>query len=148
MVSHIARESKVFVIVDSDCDGYTSSALLINYLNNLFPGFVQNNISYSMHTGKQHGIILDMIPEDVGLVICPDSASADYEQHEELKKRGIEKLKVIYSTEEAMTPVNLGITEERDTAEGRRSTPGSNAFVPATAGLLIGSEVVKALMNG
>ena len=66
----------------------------------------------------------------------------------ELKKRGVEKLKVIYSTEEAMTPVNLGITEKRDTAEGRRSTPGSNAFVPATAGLLIGSEVVKALMNG
>lgn len=92
LVSHIARESKVFVIVDSDCDGYTSSALLINYLNNLFPGFVQNNISYSMHTGKQHGIILDMIPEDVGLVICPDSASADYEQHEELKKRGIDVL--------------------------------------------------------
>ena len=92
LVSHIARESKVFVIVDSDCDGYTSSALLINYLNNLFPGFVQNNISYSMHTGKQHGIILDMIPEDVSLVICPDSASADYEQHEELKKRGIDVL--------------------------------------------------------
>lgn len=92
LVSHIARESKVFVIVDSDCDGYTSSALLINYLNNLFPGFVQNNISYSMHTGKQHGIILDMIPEDVDLVICPDSASADYEQHEELKKRGIDVL--------------------------------------------------------
>ena len=92
LVSHIARESKVFVIVDSDCDGYTSSALLINYLNNLFPGFVQNNISYSMHTGKQHGIILDMIPEDVNLVICPDSASADYEQHEELKKRDIDVL--------------------------------------------------------
>ena len=92
LVSHIVQESKVFVIIDSDCDGYCSSALLINYLNNLFPAFVQNNISYSPHTGKQHGIILDMIPEDVKLVIAPDSASSDYEQHEELAKRGIDVL--------------------------------------------------------
>lgn len=92
LVSHMAQGSKVFIIVDSDCDGYTSSALLINYLNDLFPAFVQNNISYSMHTGKQHGIILDMIPEDVKLVIAPDSASSDYEQHEELAKRGIDVL--------------------------------------------------------
>ena len=92
LVSHIAQGSKVFIIVDSDCDGYTSSALLINYLNNLFPAFVQNNISYSMHTGKQHGIVLDMIPKDVKLVIAPDSASSDYEQHEELAKRGVDVL--------------------------------------------------------
>ena len=92
LVSHIVQESKAFVIIDSDCDGYCSSALLINYLNNLFPAFVQNNISYSPHTGKQHGIVLDMIPEDVKLVIAPDSASSDYEQHEELAKRGIDVL--------------------------------------------------------
>ena len=92
LVSHIARESKVMIIVDSDYDGYASSAILINYLNNLFPAFVQNNISYRMHSGKQHGIILDMIPEDVKLVIAPDSASSDYEQHEELTKRQIDVL--------------------------------------------------------
>ena len=92
LVSHIAQGSKTFVIVDSDCDGYCSSAILINYLNHLFPAFVQNNISYSPHTGKQQGIILDMIPEDVKLVIAPDSASSDYEQHEELAKRGVDIL--------------------------------------------------------
>ena len=92
LVSHMAQKSKVLVIVDSDCDGYCSSAILINYLNNLFPAFVQNNISYRMHTGKQHGIILDMIPDDVKLVIAPDSASSDYEQHEELSKRGVDVL--------------------------------------------------------
>ena len=92
LVSHIAQKSKVLVIVDSDCDGYCSSAILINYLNHLFPAFVQNNISYRMHTGKQHGIILEMIPDDVKLVIAPDSASSDYEQHEELAKRGVDVL--------------------------------------------------------
>ena len=92
LVSHIAQGSKVLVIIDSDCDGYCSSAILINYLNNLFPAFVQNNISYKPHSGKQHGIVLDMIPDDVKLVIAPDSASSDYEQHEELAKRGIDVL--------------------------------------------------------
>ena len=67
----------------------------------------------------------------------------------ELKKRGIQKLKVVYSTEEALTPI-AGLVAEDVIPEGeqstRRATPGSNAFVPATAGLLIGSEVVKDLM--
>ena len=92
LVSHIAQKSKVLIQVDSDYDGYASSAILINYLNNLFPAFVQNNISYRMHTGKQHGIVLETIPEDVKLVIAPDSASSDYEQHEELAKRGVDVL--------------------------------------------------------
>lgn len=67
----------------------------------------------------------------------------------ELKKRGIPKLKVVYSTEEALTPI-AGLVAEDAAPEAeqntRRATPGSNAFVPATAGLLIGSEVVKDLM--
>ena len=74
LVSHIGRNSKIFVQVDSDCDGLTSSAVLLNYLNAHFPHFVQNNIVYRMHEGKQHGLILDTIPSDVGLVIAPDSS--------------------------------------------------------------------------
>lgn len=92
LVSHIAQGSKVLVIIDSDCDGYCSSAILINYLNNLFPAFVQNNISYKPHSGKQHGIVMEMIPDDVKLVIAPDSASSDYDQHKELAKKGIDVL--------------------------------------------------------
>lgn len=60
----------------------------------------------------------------------------------ELKKRGVEKLKVVYSTEEARTPI-AGLVSEVT----RKATPGSNAFVPASAGLLIGSEVVKDLLG-
>ena len=81
LIHHINRGSKVFLQVDSDCDGYTSSALLLNYLNSLFPGFTQNNIIYRLHEGKQHGLILDTIPKDVKLVIAPDSSSNDYEVH-------------------------------------------------------------------
>ncbi len=92
LVQHIYQNDKVFIQVDSDCDGYTSAAALINYLNCLFPSFTQNNIIYRIHKGKEHGLILDTIPADVKLVIAPDSSSNDYEQHKELKDKGIDVL--------------------------------------------------------
>ena len=65
LIYHISQEHKIFIQIDSDCDGYTSSAFLINYLNSLFPGFTQNNIYYRVHEGKQHGLILETIPKGV-----------------------------------------------------------------------------------
>ncbi len=58
----------------------------------------------------------------------------------ELKKRGISSLKVVYSREEPLTPV---IAQFQENAPGKRQTPGSTAFTPGAAGLLIASEVVK-----
>lgn len=60
----------------------------------------------------------------------------------ELKKRGIQKLKVVYSQEPPITPLG---TPEDALPQGRRQIPGSNAFVPAAAGLVLASEVVKDL---
>jgi tRNA A37 threonylcarbamoyladenosine dehydratase len=71
----------------------------------------------------------------------------------ELKRRGIKKLKVVYSQEPPMTPIeDMSIscrahcicppgTARKCTQ--RRQVPGSNAFVPAVAGLIIAGEVVK-----
>lgn len=92
LIYHIGQNHKIMIQVDSDCDGYTSAALLINYLNCIFPSFVQNNISYRPHTGKIHGILLDTIPTDIKLVIAPDASSNDYEIHKELKSKGIDVL--------------------------------------------------------
>lgn len=92
LIYHISQEHKIFIQIDSDCDGYTSSAFLINYLNSLFPGFTQNNIYYRVHEGKQHGLILETIPEDVKLVIAPDSSSNDYEIHQILREQDIDVL--------------------------------------------------------
>lgn len=58
----------------------------------------------------------------------------------ELKKRGVEKLKVVYSEEKPLVPDGDMAGEE-----GRRSTPGSVAFVPSVAGLIMAGEVVKDL---
>ena len=75
----------------------------------------------------------------------------------ELKKRGIRHLKVVYSKEPAMTPIDdMSIscrshcicppgTARKCTQ--RRQVPGSNAFVPPVAGLILAGEVVKDLMR-
>lgn len=61
----------------------------------------------------------------------------------ELKKRGVKKLKVVYSEEEALTPiVNEAMKEELSLTQ-KRSIPGSVAFVPSVAGLILAGEVVK-----
>lgn len=58
----------------------------------------------------------------------------------ELKKRNIKKLKVVYSKERAMTPIDLWADNSDNQ---RRQVPGSNAFVPSVAGLIIAAEVIK-----
>lgn len=59
----------------------------------------------------------------------------------ELKKRGIEKVKVVYSKEEAKTPLFEPPVQE----ETRKKAPGSVAFVPSVAGLIVAGEVIKDL---
>ncbi|MBR6476700.1 MAG: tRNA threonylcarbamoyladenosine dehydratase, partial [Lachnospiraceae bacterium] len=54
----------------------------------------------------------------------------------ELKKRGVKKLKVVYSEEKPIRPLEHNCTE-------RKEIPGSVAFVPSVAGLIIAGEVVK-----
>lgn len=63
----------------------------------------------------------------------------------ELKKRGVKKLKVLYSKEEPRKPV---VKEDTRTENSiRKATPGSVAFVPSVAGLIIASEVIKDLVK-
>ena len=76
----------------------------------------------------------------------------------ELRKRGVKHLKVVYSKEPALTPIDDMTISCRthcicppDTARKctqRRQVPGSNAFVPAAAGLIIAGEVVRDIANG
>ncbi len=59
----------------------------------------------------------------------------------ECRKRGIRKLKVVYSTEKPLTP---RFEEEGAT---RRSTPASISFIPSVCGLIVASEVIKDLIR-
>ena len=60
----------------------------------------------------------------------------------ELKKRGISHMKVVYSLEEAHTPVGA---EEEMAATGKRQIPGSVPYIPGIAGMLLAGEVIKDL---
>lgn len=86
---HLHGDSHIFLQVDSDTDGYTSSAILYNYIMKVCP---TANITYRFHEGKQHGVIVDTVPEEIALVILPDSSSNQYEEHRLLKERGIDVL--------------------------------------------------------
>ncbi|MDO4962043.1 MAG: tRNA threonylcarbamoyladenosine dehydratase [Eubacteriales bacterium] len=66
----------------------------------------------------------------------------------ECKKRGIKKLKVVYSTEKPITPIDSAEEENaKNENPVRRSTPGSIAFVPSVAGLILAGEVIKDLIG-
>ena len=66
----------------------------------------------------------------------------------ELKKRGIRHLKVVWSQEEPVKRAPGAALEVETPERGRRDTPGSCAFVPAAAGLIIAGEVVRDLTLG
>ena len=59
----------------------------------------------------------------------------------ECRKRGIRHLKVVYSREEPVRP----LSQPEEKPAGRRAVPGSLAFVPSVAGLILASEVIRDL---
>ncbi|MEH7758166.1 DHH family phosphoesterase [Bacillus pumilus] len=89
LIEHMKKNSNIFIQIDSDTDGITSSIILIKYIKKMFP---KSKITYRMHEGKEHGIILDTVPDNTDLVIIPDAGSNQYEIHKELKERGCDVL--------------------------------------------------------
>ena len=88
LLKHLALNSKIFIQIDSDADGYTSAAMVYSYTKNLNP---ECKLTYLIHTGKQHGLTEDIVvPEDTQLLIIPDAGTNDTEQCEALKEKGID----------------------------------------------------------
>lgn len=90
----------------------------------------------SMGTGNKLDPSRLMLADIYDTSVCPLARV----MRRELKARGVKECKVVYSTETPITPAPSAETEP-----GRRSTPGSTAFVPASAGLLIASQVIREL---
>lgn len=83
----IKHNGNILIVVDSDCDGFTSATIIYQYTKKITP---EIKISYLLHEGKQHGLqdhidtILDK-GDSYDLIILPDSSSNDYKYHEQLK---------------------------------------------------------------
>lgn len=90
LVQCAQKNGKCLVVVDADCDGYTSSAILLNYLNDILPTWTQTKVEYILHDGKQHGLA-DCIDSALAfdLVIVPDAGSNDFNEHSALHEAGI-----------------------------------------------------------
>ena len=85
-----AENSKILVVVDSDVDGYTSAAIIYNYIHLIAPN---QPIDYLLHEHKEHGLqdhYEALLNNDTtyDLIILPDSSSNDYEYHELIGERG------------------------------------------------------------
>ena len=94
----------------------------------------------SMGTGNKLDPTRLEIDDIYNTSICPLAKV----MRKELKKRGVNKLKVLYSKEE---PIKANAALEIEKNSTRRAIPGSISFIPSAAGLIIASEVVKDLIK-
>ena len=94
LLKHIAEPTNIAIVVDSDVDGFTSSAILYQYIKKIAPSVT---IKYFLHKGKGHGLsdtINDILEDEANfsLVVLPDAGSNDDKYHLKLKENGIDCL--------------------------------------------------------
>lgn len=90
----------------------------------------------SMGTGNKMNPAMLEVSDIYKTSVCPLAKV----MRQELKKRKVKKLKVVYSKETPIKPIQINNTDNK-------RTPGSNSFVPPTAGLIIASEVIKDILS-
>ena len=100
---------------------------------------VETPIICSMGTGNKLDPAAFMVADISKTSMCPLARI----MRKELKKRGINHLKVVYSQEEALTP---DVDPEELARTGKRQIPGSVAFVPGAAGLILAGEDRKSVV--
>ncbi len=99
--------------------------------------FLEKPVISSMGTGNKLEPTKFEITDINKTSVCPLARVMRYE----LKKRGVKKLKVLYSKEEPIKPT------VQETTEKGKAVPGSISFVPSVAGLIIASQVIKDLIK-
>lgn len=96
LFKHLRQGSHIYLIVDPDVDGYTSSSLFYLYLTEHLRSYGDFTIDYHVPDGKSHGLesVFGDLKESkkYDLIVCPDSSSNDYEYHEALAALGYEIL--------------------------------------------------------
>ena len=96
----------------------------------------------SMGTGNKLDPTAFRVADLADTSVCPLARI----MRKECRKRGFDGVKVVYSEEEPLTP-NPSPEEMEELPEGRNALPGSCAFVPAAAGLVLAGEVIKELIK-
>ena len=94
LIHHLKNKSRIYICVDADVDGYTSAALVYNFLNDSYGEDI--TLNYHIPEGKEHGLktlMKELTNEKIcDLIILPDSSSNDYNEHKRLKEMGYDIL--------------------------------------------------------
>ncbi len=86
---HLYSEGEIIVLIDNDCDGFTSSTLVYNWLKDMNPN---KNIKPFVYEGKIHGIFNATEFPQTDLIIIPDAGSSQFQEMEVLAARGMDIL--------------------------------------------------------
>jgi single-stranded-DNA-specific exonuclease len=95
LLQTISASEEAWMPIDSDCDGYSSGALFINYLYKIFPTWVESCLHWSLQPKKGHGLapfINELEEKQYPLIICIDSATNDHQEIERLHNVGSQVL--------------------------------------------------------
>lgn len=96
MRTAVEAEAPLTVVVDADADGFTSAAIFLNYMYDLY-SYDQSKaktlpkLRYVLHSGKQHGledVIYQLLEDDSSLIVIPDAGTNNIEQMQQLVDAG------------------------------------------------------------
>lgn len=134
-------EDNIADIVPDDCD-YVVDAIDTVTAKIALAVYCENKnipLISSMGTGNKFDPTAFKIADVYDTKVCPLAKVMRYE----LKKRGVKKLKVVYSEEKPTKPTGEGLSEPTS----KRQVPGSISFVPPVAGMIAASAVVRDLVG-
>lgn len=117
LIKAINEDKRIFVISDADADGYTSSAILINYLHDLFPTYVESKLDYGIHENKEHGLSdqIDYLEsQNYALVIIPDAGTNDVEYCKRLFDKGTATIILDHHIQDKDNPYAIIINSQND----------------------------------
>lgn len=113
IIEAVKKNLNIGILIDSDCDGYLSSAMVVNYLNDVL-GF--NGMRFYMHENKEHGLtpyIMNQIKQyPPQLLIIPDASSSDWVQHQELWDMGVKTVIIDHHEAEGYSPFALVVNNQ------------------------------------
>lgn len=109
-INNVNENKRIGLLIDCDADGFCSAAMIYNYTKHLNPNI---EITYYLHTGKQHGLSEDIVIDDnIEFLIIPDAATNDAEQCKALKDRGVDILILDHHIKEVDNPYAIVVNNQ------------------------------------
>lgn len=122
-VDNVQAGKRIGLLIDCDCDGFCSAAMMYNYTKQFNSNI---EITYYLHTGKQHGLTEDItIDDDIEFLIVTDAGTNDTEQCKALKEKGINILILDHHIKERNNPYAVVVNNQCSPAYGNPDLCGA-----------------------